>query len=245
MQTDVISGHPPIDLDTLSGYGGGGGGYGGGGGGGGYGGGGYGGGYGGDGGYGGGGYGGGGYGYGDGDGYGGGGYGYGDGDGYGGGGYGDGDGSGGGGGGYGGGGGGYGYGDGDGSGGGGGGYGGGGYGSIQIYWLSVVRSHPKTRDAYERGASAVALWRSDEKGMPANLPDDCKANLEPAAPGVVHEVAGPLRVASKNAVHATMHVGDWKGGRLWLVALYGEVQHTDQKMGALKREILAELECRL
>jgi hypothetical protein len=33
----------------------------------------------------------------------------------------------------------------------------------------------------------------------------------------------------------------WKGERVWLVALFGEVQGDDEKMCALKREILGEI----
>jgi hypothetical protein len=33
----------------------------------------------------------------------------------------------------------------------------------------------------------------------------------------------------------------WKGARLWVVALFGEVQQENDKYGALKREIIGEI----
>jgi hypothetical protein len=33
----------------------------------------------------------------------------------------------------------------------------------------------------------------------------------------------------------------WQGERLWVVALYGEVEQQDDKFGALRREIIGEI----
>jgi hypothetical protein len=33
----------------------------------------------------------------------------------------------------------------------------------------------------------------------------------------------------------------WKGERLWVVALYGEIQRQDDKFAALKRTIICEI----
>lgn len=38
-----------------------------------------------------------------------------------------------------------------------------------------------------------------------------------------------------------MRPEEWKGERLWVVALYGEVIRDGDKMGALKREIIGEI----
>jgi hypothetical protein len=38
-----------------------------------------------------------------------------------------------------------------------------------------------------------------------------------------------------------MQPDEWKGERLWVVALYGEVQFEGDKCAALKREILGEI----
>ena len=59
--------------------------------------------------------------------------------------------------------------------------------------------------------------------------------------GLVEEIAGPLAVCTARALHATLEPGKWKGDRLWIVALYGEVQQDGDKLGALKREFLAEV----
>ncbi len=166
-------------------------------------------------------------GYGDGDGYGygdgyGKGYGYGDGDGYGDGygkGYGDGDGYG------------YGYGDGYGK-----GYGDGdgdGYGSL----LSLLAAYDPADLAPYGPDVTLGIWRSGKDGLPANGGRAGK----PARPGLVQEVAGPLRLCSANALHATLKPQNWNGERWWLVALIGEVQKQDDKMGALKRVIVCEL----
>ncbi len=170
-----------------------------------------------------------GYGYGDGYGYGSGdgaGYGYGDGYGYG---YGSGDGAG------------YGYGSGDGA-----GY---GYGSgkeTQNYkilfeqqlngWPEAVQSRLQE---LELDATAIAFWRSDSKGLPSNGGSE---EITPAAPGVVHELTGSLKICTSRGLHATMDPDKWEGERLWVVALFGEVQWQEDKCAALKREILAEIQ---
>jgi hypothetical protein len=159
-----------------------------------------------------------GYGYGDGDGDGYGyGYGYGYGDGYG-----------------------YGYGDGDGDG---DGYGYGyGYGSKQ-YWLSTIpyfaQKWPETfrarlRALEEEGAT-IAFWRSDKEGRASN-----GGKNDPVTPGTVETIAGPLRICTKNALHATFIPPKWKGERWWIVALIGEIQTDEDKVGALKREVIGE-----
>ena len=172
--------------------------------------------YGGDGyGYGGYGYGGGGYGYG---GYGYGGYGYG-GDGYGYGGYG------------------YGY--------GGYGYGGDGYGyGGGEYWLACLAyfvaklpaSFAERARVLQAKGVKLAYWRSTTKGQPANQ----GAQIDTAAPGIIHKVSGPLEICTSRALHATLIPPKWKGERWWIVALHGEVVGDDEKMACLEREILGE-----
>ena len=116
-----------------------------------------------------------------------------------------------------------------------------GYGSG--YWQAVLDQHASAIAAKSRGATAIGYWRSNADGLPANY--NGKHGLKPAAPGDMQEVAGPLEVASSRALHATLDPQKWKGERLWIVALYGDVVQGEDKMGALKREILAELPCRL
>ena len=159
-----------------------------------------------------------GYGYGDGDGSG---YGYG----YG---YGSGDGSG-----YG-----YGYGYGSGSGfGSGSGYGDGdgdgdGYGSG--YWLAVFKEHFKPLTEPD---SFLAYWKSNENGGPSNGGTGTLAKI-----GLVEKIRGPLEICTSHALHATIEPPKHRGERLWLVAMKGELQFQDDKVGALEREILAELD---
>jgi len=146
-----------------------------------------------------------------------------------------------------------GYGDGDGSGyGDGDGYGSGdgsGYGSGYgdgdgdgSYWKAVLQKFSEkigaaqTLSSLEALGARIAYWWSDANGLPCNG----GARIAPAAPGVVHEVRGPLNLCHSNTLHATMLPGKWKGERLWIVALHGEVIGDDEKFGCLKREIIGE-----
>ncbi|WP_407146288.1 hypothetical protein [Bradyrhizobium sp. ORS 86] len=139
------------------------------------------------------------------------GYGYGDGDGYG-------DGSG------------YGYGDGDGS------------GSKQ-YWLSTIpcfaRKWPDTLQArlreLEAQGATIAFWRSDKDGRACN-----GGRNTPVQPGTVETIAGPLKICTMRALHATFIPPKWQGERWWIVALIGEVQTDGDKVGALTREVIGE-----
>lgn len=82
-----------------------------------------------------------------------------------------------------------------------------------------------------------AYWKSDKYGFPAN--GGTSARL--AHPGMIEEVIGPLKICTQNALHATMQPESWKGERIWLVAMYGELFFEDDVIGALKREIICEL----
>jgi len=42
-------------------------------------------------------------------------------------------------------------------------------------------------------------------------------------------------------LHATALLPKWKGDRIWVVALHGEVVGDDEKLGALEREIIGEV----
>jgi hypothetical protein len=179
-------------------------------------------------------------GYGDGDGYGHG-SGYGDGDGYGhgyghgsgsGSGYGDGDGYG------------HGYGHGSGSGSG-SGYGhgdghGDGSGYLKEATLGFIEMLPcirrtRAKKLLRQGAK-IAYWKSDIRGNPSN-----GGKAEPVSVGTVQKIDGPLKICTAKALHATYLPSKWTGERIWLVALKGEVIEQEDKLGALEREILAEL----
>jgi hypothetical protein len=139
-------------------------------------------------------------------------------------------------------------GDGDGSGSGYGyGYGyGSGYGSGYgdgSYWALVLKgfasklpdSQRNRFDALAAQGVKLAFWRSDDKGEPANGGSGVKAE-----PGAIHETKGPLNLCSAGTLHATLIPPKWKGDRVWIVALHGQVIGDDEKMGCLKREIVGE-----
>ena len=130
---------------------------------------------------------------------------------------------------------GYGYGDGDGDG------DGDGYGE---YWAACVgsfalkwnNSQCARLDALKADGARIAYWRSTEKGTPAN-----GGRSDPVAPGTIHVEPGPLRDdCGAGQLHATLIPPKWKGERWWIVALIGEVRGNDDKLWALKREIIGE-----
>ena len=105
------------------------------------------------------------------------------------------------------------------------------------YWALVAQQTKVALAAIRRGASTVAFWRSKSDGTPSNGENSSTAEV-----GQLQEVPGPLRLCSSHALHATMSPEKWDGDRLWIVALWGKVVYEDDKMGALKREILEEVE---
>ena len=131
---------------------------------------------------------------------------------------------------------GYGYGSGDGSG---YGYGSGSGDGSGDFWESLAKDAITDEQAakIEAAGAKLAYWRSDAKGLPSN---GGSSNV-PASVGIIEEVAGPLQVCTRHALHATLAPWNYQGERCWVVALYGEVQEQGDKLGALKREILAEL----
>lgn len=62
-----------------------------------------------------------------------------------------------------------------------------------------------------------------------------------ASVGLVQEIDGPLQLCGNRALHATLMPEAWQGERMWIVALHGEVIVDSNKVGALKREFLAEV----
>ena len=61
--------------------------------------------------------------------------------------------------------------------------------------------------------------------------------------GTVEKVSGPLQICTPRALHGTVLPPKWKGDRLWVVALIGEVQNDSEgdKYAALEREIIGEV----
>jgi hypothetical protein len=59
--------------------------------------------------------------------------------------------------------------------------------------------------------------------------------------GTVQTEKGPLRLCSRGTLHATLLPHKWRGEKLWVVALIGKIVGNDEKLGALKREIVGEV----
>ncbi len=59
--------------------------------------------------------------------------------------------------------------------------------------------------------------------------------------GEVQHETGRLTICNRGCLHATLDPTQWKGERLWLVALTGEIQREAEKAGAQTREILGEV----
>jgi len=131
---------------------------------------------------------------------------------------------------------GYGYGDGDGDGdGSGSGYGdGSGSGSGDGYWRLIAA---RFAAEWEHVKGFIAFWKSDKDGLPSNGGHE----TDNARPGLVRTISGPLEICTRRALHGTLSPDKWKGERLWIVALRGEIQGQDDKVGALEREIICEV----
>ena len=133
-----------------------------------------------------------------------------------------------------------GYGSGDGSG---YGYGyGSGYGSKE-YWASLIPAFAAKWDKagrtrllnLQKEGHTIAYWRSNAAGKPCN-----GGNGGAVYPGLVQTIKGPLALCGDGALHATTIPPQWKGDRIWIVALKGDVKWQDDKCGALCREIIGE-----
>ena len=132
---------------------------------------------------------------------------------------------------------GYGYGSGSGS--------GSGYGDGDgSYWLKCIKYFAlKWTDAQRARleqlqalGTKVAFWKSDQQGKACN-----GGKNKPVSVGTIEKVDGPLELCSRRALHATALLPKWKGDRIWVVALHGEVVGDDEKLGALEREIIGEV----
>ncbi len=89
----------------------------------------------------------------------------------------------------------------------------------------------------QKAKATIAYWCSDAHGRPANG----GVGLERARPGLRQKIEGTLVLCGSGALHATMSPHKWKGVRVWVVALLGEVQTQDDKHGALRRTFIGEV----
>ena len=112
------------------------------------------------------------------------------------------------------------------------------------YWRMAMASMSQSwlpdqqRRLAELEASGVqlAFWRSDAAGQAVN--NGQLSTL--AATGITHTDRGPLILCCAGTLHATMLPPRWKGERLWIVALHGQVIGNYEKYGCLEREIIGE-----
>ena len=129
---------------------------------------------------------------------------------------------------------GYGDGDGDGSG------SGSGYGLKEAV-RSFISMLPSERAAHARKllkkGAKFAYWKSGPDARPCNGGEGSAVKV-----GTIQSFDGPLNPCKAGALHATYRLNNWKGTRVWLVAMSGEVKEVDDdKLAATKREIIAEL----
>ncbi len=107
-------------------------------------------------------------------------------------------------------------------------------------WALKQRAHLNALIA--QGAK-IAYYNTDAHGRPANLPPDVSGVGWEVKPGLVQKLPpGPLELCSERALHATLKPHMWKGCRVWLVGLLGEVRENQgDKFGSLHREIIGEI----
>ena len=103
-----------------------------------------------------------------------------------------------------------------------------------MHWTAAQQS--RLSDLMNDPSVTISYWCSDQHGIPAN-----GGSSEPVYPGMIQEISGPLEICTKQALHATTFPHQWKGSRVWIVALFGEVQKRDDKFGSLKREIIGDI----
>ena len=103
-------------------------------------------------------------------------------------------------------------------------------------WASKWPAPQQSRlaELQQQGAT-IAYWKSKKDATPAN-----GGRANPVAAGTIQEDTGPLSLCHKGTLHATLVPEKWQGERKWIVALIGEVVGDDDKLGALKREIIGE-----
>jgi hypothetical protein len=87
----------------------------------------------------------------------------------------------------------------------------------------------------------IAYWCSSAHGSPANN-QDCDLVAWRVYPGMVQRlICAKLEICTKNALHGTFSPHKWAGVRVWVVALFGEIQREDDKVASLHREIIGEV----
>lgn len=107
---------------------------------------------------------------------------------------------------------------------------------LQYFAAKLPEAQRARLVALEKAGARIAYWRSTRDGRAAN-----NGSNAPVRPGTIETETGPLRDScGKGQLHATLIPSKWKGERWWIVALIGEVRGDDDKMWALRREIIGE-----
>ena len=116
-----------------------------------------------------------------------------------------------------------------------------GYGKqSEAYWLMAIEVYSSLwsyaqREKLRLSKGKIAFWKSTKSGMPAN-----GGNGAPVSTGMVQVDSGPLNLCRPGTLHATAIPPKWEGDRLWIVAMHGKTKKENDKVGALKREIIGE-----
>jgi len=91
-------------------------------------------------------------------------------------------------------------------------------------------------ECLDRQRAVFCYWCSDAWGFPSNG-GTC---MNRARPSLEQSEPGPLTLCERGTLHATREPHRWKGVRVWVVALLGDVVEQDHKLGALKRVFVGE-----
>ena len=102
------------------------------------------------------------------------------------------------------------------------------------HWTPAQRV--RVAELYANGW-ALAYWCSDAHGRPVN-----GGRGVTASPGAVH-VGDALRpvLCVVGTLHATYEPHRWQGVRVWVVALEPPIATSNEKLGALRREVIGEV----
>jgi hypothetical protein len=124
------------------------------------------------------------------------------------------------------------------------GSGGMGYDGTSDYWIAAIDIfagrwpqlwRERLASARARGA-VIAYWRSDANGRPCN-----GGYGRPVYAGMIEHTGGPLQLCSRGTLHATVLPPAYHGERCWIVALDKPITRENEKIGALRREIIGEV----
>lgn len=103
-------------------------------------------------------------------------------------------------------------------------------------------------ELYERQQAGedieIAYWNSDAWGRSAN--GGSTDSRWHANPGAIQKIDDDLKLSicpaeGQGGLHATHEPHKWEGRRVWIVALFGDIQSSIDKMAARKREIVCEI----